>query len=70
MDLLFSLPGISFRDVTLENRLSLLLRESETRPEAWVDSVEYQRQWWNFLVIFSLKTYIPQCRHLVYSCKY
>ena len=33
-------------------------------------SVEYQRQCGKFAVIFSVKTYIPQCSHIVYSCKY
>ena len=65
MDLPYSLFLL---DVTLENRLSLFLRESKTRPEVWVGSVVYQRQWGKFPVIFSVKTYIPQCSHIVYRC--
>ena len=37
----------------------------EARPEVCVGSVGYQRQWWKFPVIFSLKTYIPQGSHSV-----
>ena len=67
MDLLYSLFLL---DVTLENRLSLFLQDRKTRPEGWVGSVVYQRQWGKFPVIFSVKTYIPQCSLIVYTRKY